>query len=259
MSEKTKKYLGLSGIVLLLAGAYSVVSFANSYSASIQPSSFRSFSVSAEGKATSIPDVATFSYSVITEGDKNIQATTQKNTKMANDIVEFLKGSKVDSKDIKTTSYVVEPRTQYYSCPTNTDVSRPCPPSQVVGYTIRQSADVKIRDFTTIGDVLNAVVIKGANNVSNLRFATDDPTKDEDMAREDAIKNAMKKAVDIAAAGGFSLGRLISVEESNYSPMSYYDNFGGAKMMSVGGAVAPKIEPGSQETKINITLRYEIK
>lgn len=255
-----KKYLGLAGIVLLMTSSYGVIRFVNSYNASIQPSSFRSFSVSAEGKETSIPDVAKFSYSVITEGDKNIKLLTEKNTTKANDILAFLEGSNVKKADIKTTNYSVEPRTQYYNCVADTSgLTKRCPPSEIVGYTIRQSVDVKIRDFSLIGDILNGVVIKGANSVSDLQFTTDDPTMVEDLARNDAIKRAIEKAKGVARAGGFKLGRLLSIEESNYSPMPYYASYGLEKMMAPGSAPAPVIQPGSQETKVNVTLRYEIR
>ena len=259
MSEKVRKYLGIAGVILLLSGSYGIVKFVNSYNASIQPSSFRSFAVNGEGKWTSIPDIAKFSYSVVTEGDKNIKALTEKNNTKSSDIIHFLKGSGIDSADIKTTSYSVEPRTAYYSClpDTNGAVKR-CPPSEIVGYTIRQSAEVKIRDFSIVGDVLNGVVVKGANNVSNLQFTTDDSTKIEDLARANAIKKAVMKAEAIAKAGGFKLGRLLSVEESNYYPTPLYPSYGVLKTME-SAPMSPPVEPGSEETKVNVTLRYEIR
>ena len=255
-----KKYVGVAAIILFLTASYSLVKFANSYNASIQPSSFRSFSVTADGKAAVIPDIAKFSYGVITEGDKNIQASTEKNTSKANDIINFLKGSKIDTKDIKTLTYNVEPRTQYYNCrPSTEGAVKPCPPSEIVGYTIRQTVEVKVRNFATIGDILNGVVIKGANNVSDLQFTTEDSTKNENIARNDAITKAIRKAGDIANTGGFSLGRLISIDEYNNSVPNYgYGGGYGMDMMAAAAPKAPSIEPGSQETKVTVTLRYEI-
>lgn len=256
-----KGYLNIAATILLLTSSYGIVRYVNSYNASIQPSSFRSFAVTAEGKSTSIPDVAKFSYSVITEGGKNIKESTEKNTAKANDIMAFLKGSKVADADIKTTSYSVEPRTQYYSCvPDVNGLTKRCPPSEIVGYTIRQSVEVKVRDFSLIGDILNGVVVKGANSVSDLQFTTDDPTKVEDEARVNAIEKAMAKAEGIALAGGFKVGRLLSVDEYNNSPIPYY-SYASEKAMGIGGAMAPApvIAPGTQDTKVSVTLRYEIR
>jgi len=260
MSEKIRKYIGLAVIVVLLTASYGIIKLVGSYGASVQPSSYRSFAVSAEGKATSIPDIAIFSYSAVTEGGKNIKALTDKNNAKANDIAKFLEGSKISKIDIKTTSYSVEPRTQYYSCvPDINGEAKRCPPSEIVGYTIRQSTEVKIRDFTLIGDVLNGVVVKGASSVSDLRFTNDDPTMVEDLARADAMKKAKKKAEAVALAGGFKLGKLLSVDESSYPVAQFYSN-DGIKALSVAeDSQAPSIEPGSQETKANVTLRYEIR
>ncbi len=262
MSEKVRKYLGLTGIVLLLSLSYSAIKFANSYSTSVQPSSFRSFAVNAEGKSTSIPDIAKFSFSVVTEGGKNIKELTDKNNIRSDDIIKFLKGSNIDKADIKTTSYSVEPRTQYYNCiPDTNGVAKRCPPSEIIGYTIRQSAEVKVRDFLLIGDILSGVTVKGATTISDLNFTNDDLTKAEDMARADAIKRAIEKAKGVALAGGFSLGRLISIEESNYSLAPFYGSYGASKMLGSTDEIAlsAPIEAGSKETKVNVTLRYEIK
>ncbi len=260
MSESLKKYLGLSGILLILTLAYTAVSLANSYSASIQPSSYRSFAVTAEGKATSIPDVAEFTYSITTEGGKNITDLSNENTTKGNDIAAFLDKMSIAKADIKTIAYNITPRSQYYNCPVDpSGVVKPCPPSEIVGYTINQTVQVKVRDFTKIGDILSGVTTKGANGVSDLQFTTDDPTKVQDDARTDAINKAIAKAYSIAKAGGFGIGRLLSIDENSYNPTPYY--YSGAAMMKdmAVPAAAPTIQPGPQETTINVTLHYEIR
>jgi len=72
---------------------------------------------------------------------------------------------------------------------------------------------------------------------------------------------AQEKAKSVAKAGGFKLGKLLSVEESTpYAPV----------MLGRGGvtdssflvkeeAVMPQIEAGSEEIKIQVYLRYEIR
>ena len=61
--------------------AISSLLFANIYSKSIEPSSYRSFSVSGEGKITAIPDVAQFTFSLITEGGKTLPPSSKKTRK----------------------------------------------------------------------------------------------------------------------------------------------------------------------------------
>lgn len=257
MNNTVKSLLGVAIIIFLGVAAYNGLRYVDAYSKSIQPSSFRSFSITGEGKSVAVPDVATFTFSVITEGKKDIATLQKTNTEKVNKAIEFLKSNKIDAKDIKTDSYNLDPRYQYATCPTGGGV---CPPPEIVGYTITQTVSVKIRDFAKIGDVLSGVIKNGANSVSQLSFTIDDPTKVQDAAREEAIAKAKVKAEMVAKAGGFSVGKLLSItEENSYPPLYEYGRGGGAMMAKAERVVpVPTIEPGSQETKITVTLTYEI-
>jgi hypothetical protein len=255
MNEKIKNYLGIVVVAVLLIFSFAAISYVNTYSKSIEPAAYRSFSVSAEGKITALPDVAQFTFKVITEGGKNISDLQKENTEGTNKIIEFIKSENVAAKDIKTQNYNLEPRYQYYSCPKQ---GGPCPPPDIVGYTITQTILVKIRDFQKIGDILSGVVQNGANDISQLSFTIDDPTAVQDQARNEAITKAKEKALAVTQAGGFKIGRLLSIEEG-YTPYYKYET-----MKAMGGenaplAAVPTIEPGSQEITVTMTLRYEIK
>lgn len=260
MNNKIKNYLGVAIIIVLLFTAYAALSYVKTYSRSIQPSSFRSFSVSAEGKIVAVPDVAQFTFGVKTEGGKNISDLQKENTEKVNKAIEFIKSNGVEAKDIKTTNYSLNPRYQYYSCPRVESSVTPCPPPDIVGYTITQTVSVKIRDFAKIGDILAGVIENGANEVSSLSFAIDDITLVQDQARNEAIIKAKIRALSVAKAGGFRLGRLLSIEEGAM-PM-YYNDYAMTKSMGMGGeavsTVPPTIEAGSQEITVTMTLRYEI-
>ncbi|MBI4993918.1 SIMPL domain-containing protein [Candidatus Wolfebacteria bacterium] len=259
MKEKIKNYLGMASIFALITFAYAAFIYADAYSKSIQPSSFRSFSATAEGKAVAKPDIAKFSFSVITEGGKDMAALQKENTEKTNQAIEFLKSGGIDAKDIKTLNYNLEPRYQYYSCPINNTGSQPCPPAEIVGYKIIQNVSVKIRDFSKIGDFVSGVVKNGANEVSQLSFDIDNLTNIQNQAREEAIKKAKEKAENIAKSGDFRLGRLLSIEENGPTPVYGYGmGVSTAKSFETVAISAPTIEPGSQEIIVNITLRYEI-
>jgi uncharacterized protein len=262
MDNKIKKYLGLAVIIAIFLFAFGYLSYVNSYSKSVEPNSYRSFSVAGEGKVTAIPDVAQFTFSIITEGGKDIAALQKENVDATNKAIDFLKAQGIEAKDIKTTNYSLNPKYQYYDCRNPESSITPCPPAEIAGYTINQTVSVKIRDFTKIGTVISGVVDAGANSVSSLSFTVDDPTALENQAKEEAIAQARVKAEMTAKAGGFKIGRLISLDDT-YTPYYYGYGLGGGDMMkaeSVSSAVpAPTIEPGSQEITVNVTLRYEIK
>ena len=279
MNDKQKGYFGVAIVLVLFVFAWAAFQYVSAYSRSIQPSSFRSFSVSGDGKAVGIPDVAAFTFGIVTEGGKDIATLQSENTKKVNAAIAFLKSSGVEAKDIKTEYYSLDPRYQYFNCNTpiyydnarggttapsgaSTSIApspKPCPPSEIVGYTINNTVSVKVRNFEKVGEIIAGVTAAGANTVSSLNFTIDDPTMLENEARAEAIAKAKAKAESIARAGGFRLGRLLSIEENNsYYPYRAYDAFGkgGAELTA---APAPMIEPGSQDTTVTVTLRYEIK
>ena len=259
MDKKIKNYFGIGALVSMVILAISSLVFANIYSQSIEPSSYRSFFVSGEGKVVAIPDVAQFSFSIITEGGKDIAALQQENTQKANRAIALLKDSGVEDKDIKTARYSLQPRYQYFSCSIGKNsIAKPCPPPEIVGYSINQTVSVKIRDFEKAGEILSGVVQSGVNSVSELSFMIDDKTEIENQARQEAIALAIKKAESIAQAGNFNLGKILSINE-NSSPIFYR----AAKSFGMGGSEdsisSPTIEPGSQEVIVGVTISYEIR
>jgi uncharacterized protein YggE len=267
MTKLIKNILGAAGAIAVLALGYAALNYVNTYSKVVEPTSFRNFSVSGQGKAIAVPDIATFSFQVITEGDKDVAATQIKNTEAANKAIAFVKAQGVDDKDISTEYYNVDPRYETYNCVTppvvygavSTPV-KPCPPASIAGYTVTQSINVKMRDFAKIGNIMSGVVASGANQVGSLSFTIDDPTSVYDQARAQAISRAQVKAEAIAKAGKFSIGRLLGIQEGSPSPVYNYSQVDmiSAKAGAVPAAT-PSIQPGSQEVDVTMTLQYEIK
>jgi len=262
-----KKYLYIVIIVALLAFSYAAVGLIGVLKNSVDPSFARSFSVSGEGKIVAVPDIAQFSFTVISEGGTDIATLQKKNTENVNAIIDFMKSEGVDEKDIKTESYNLSPRYQYYNCsrPIPLDggaAIEPCPPPEIVGYSVTQIVLVKAREgnFENIGTLLSGAVEHGANSVSQLWFTIDDPAFLEQQAREEAITKAKEKAKAVARAGGFRLGRLLSLNEGGYSPI-YKIETARDSALGIGGASVPTpaIEPGSQEVMITVNLTYEIR
>lgn len=265
MNERTKNWLGLALTVGVIVVAVSAWMYVATYADSVRLTTQRSFTASGEGKIVAVPDVAQFTFTVLTQGGKDIAALTKDNVDKMNAAIAYVKGRGVEAKDIETKNYNLEPRYQYFNCSNTYGPSgsvKPCPPPEIVGYTINQTVSVKVRDFTKVGDILSGVVGAGANTVSNLDFRIDDPAKAQNDTRVKAIAQAKAKAEAVASAGGFSIGRLLSIEEGYSQPMYYRS--ANEKTLGMGGdsaiaAPAPAIEPGSQEVAVTVYLRYEIR
>lgn len=264
MNDKTKNYLGWVLIIAVALSTIAIWRYVGAYSRSIQPDSYRSFSVSGEGRTVIVPDIARFSFGVVTEGGTDIAALQKANTDKVNQAIAFVKSKGIDAKDIQTQNYSLNPRYQNTYCNPRPGTEVICPPATIVGYSIDQTVSVKIRqnDFAKIGEVLTGLVGAGANTVSQLQFTIDDPAAAESTARAAAIQEAQAKAKAVAKAADVNLGQLLSIDESGYMP--YQKNYaleaygrGGADMAVANPA--PSIEPGSQEVSVTVVLRYEIK
>ncbi len=213
----------------------------------------RTFSVDGSGDVDTTPDLATFSVTVMSEGGKNVTEVQGANSEKMNKVGAFLKDQGVDKKDLKTMEYNVSPRYSYAPC-----LSGNCPTPVISGYTLTQTLQVKVRKSDTLGDLLSGVVTNGANGVSGVRFVVDDDSAAKDAAREEAVADAKKKAVATAKAAGFRLGKLVTLYE-NSNPMPQDNSMGGYGIArELSDKAAPTVEPGTQNTKVQVTLTYEI-
>lgn len=250
MNTKIKNILGVSLSTGALVLAFSSLILANAFLKSKEPA--RTFTVSAEGEVVAIPDIAEFTFSVITEGGENLPVLQEENSSKSNQVNAYLKQQGIEADDIKTTSYNISPRYQTFPCAREAIV---CPPSEIVGYTIAHSVKVKVRNLSRVGELLSGVITAGANSSSGLTFSIDDIEKVQSQARDIALQKAKEKAKNIASSAGVRLGKIVSIQESFQVPFLTRE----FAQKLTEPAAAPVIEPGAQEVKVSITLLYEIR
>src|SRR3990167_6195941 len=116
---------------------------------------------------------------------------------------------------------------------------------------------IQVPAFVALRILLTGVVSNGANSVSALTFTIDDPAEVQNKARAEAIARAKKKAESTAEAGGFSLGKLLSIEEGGVYAPTAYRSLRSEEAAGYGGDIAlpaPVVEPGSQEVVVNVVL-----
>lgn len=221
------------------------------------PPTVNGISVEGTGKVTAIPDIARITFSVSEEADTAKDAQDRASEKM-NAALELLGGMAIDEKDIKTTSYSISPK---YSYPPRC-YSGYCPPDYeqtIVGYSVSQTVEVKVRDTAKAGDVFSAL---GGADVSNLygpSFTIDDPEALKDEAREKAIIDARAKAKTLAKDLGVRLVRVTGFFESTGGYPIYY---GKAEALGVGGdasGAVPSVPTGENEVSVTVNVTYEIR
>lgn len=231
----------------------------------------KTISVSAEGKLSAVPDIASLTLSVIIE-DKDPKKVESENSKKANGIIDFVKSLGVKSEDIKTSNYSLTPKYYYpydyprIPCPLESEVISPkpflCPPkfSLIIGYELNQSISLKIRDFKIIGSVISGSIEAGANQISGVSFSIEDPDKLKNEAKKLAIESAKEKAKELAKSAGVRLGRVVSFSEGEiFSPQPRFLEAGTVGAFKSESAVLPQIEPGSEEVRATMSVIFEIK
>ncbi len=210
-------------------------------------------SVTAEGKATAKPDVASLTFGVQTETKSSVVDAVKDGNDRMNKVISELKSLSIEDKDIKTTYYNINPVYSY-----DKDTSR----QRLDGYQLIQNITVKVRNLDIIGNAIQKAVSAGANQTNNINFTIDDPEALKTAARAEAIEKAKEKAKELENASGVKLGKLVGVYEGgSYDAPVYSNNFAYAKD-AAGGSMAgsvPDIQSGEMEIKVNMTLTYKIK
>lgn len=214
-----------------------------------RPDQQNAISVTGNGEVFVKPDVAQISLTVEKEAVSVIGAQ-EAATQAINKVVAFLKESKIEDKDIKTTNYNIYPRYDYLE--RSGRVLR--------GYVVSQTLDVKIRKIDEAGKILGGATMAGANQVGGINFTVDDMEAIKRQARQEAINDAKEKAKQLVKDLEVRMGRLINYSEggNNWIPLPYATRES-ALGMGGGGEIAPEIPSGENKVTISVTLTYQIK
>ncbi len=207
----------------------------------------RTLTISGAGKVSMKPDIAYIYVGVHTEKPGAAEAVAENNTKTQK-LIEALKGIGVDANDIQTTNFSIWQNTSY----------GPDGKPSGSNYSVDNTVYLTVRKLDQLGDLLDAAVNAGANNINSIQFDVADKTQALSDARAEAVKTAKSQAAELAAAAGVSLGAIQNIQYSDGSPSPIFSGKG----MGGGGAVADvavPINPGQMEISVSVTLSFEIK
>ncbi len=208
----------------------------------------KTITVNGDGKVTVTPDTAKISISVVTDG-KTADEVQKRNTESMNKVIDYVKGLGVEAKDIKTTYYNLYPKYDYVN-------GR----QEAAGFSVSQSAEIKVRDLKKVGEIVTGTVARGANQVQGVDFFVDDPEKFKAEARKMAFDKAKVKAKEMAKLTGVRLGRVATFSESyNGQPPIFYEKAYGIASGMGGGGGMPDVQAGSQEVTVSVSVIFEIR
>lgn len=222
-------------------------------------SASNTISVSGQGEAFAVPDIATFTVGVTEEAETVEEAQTAATEKI-NNIIDALEEEGIEERDIQTTNYNVYPRYEYQQNTAEPGFRPPEGQRVLVGFEVSQSLRVKVRDTESAGQILSRVGSLGATNVSGLSFTIDDEDAIKREAREKAITDAKEKAQQLADDLEVGLVRIVGFNESGggYPEPMYRATLDSA--VGMGGAEsAPQLPTGENKVTSNVNLVYEIR
>jgi len=204
-------------------------------------------SFSGEGKVVAKPDIAIVNFSIVTEATHAKEAQ-ENNSSRSNVVVSFLENQNIEEKDIKTTSYNIQPK---YTYPRGQE-------PKIVGYRVEQTIQVKIRDLENIDTVLDGAVSAGVNKIQNLRLTIDDEEQLRTDARKEAIDDAKAKAQKLKRQLDIDLGKIVNFSESGgpFPPPIWRSLEADGIGMGGGG---PSIPTGENEITVNVTITWQIR
>jgi len=204
----------------------------------------RYITISATGTTSVVPDAVRINATV------SVLGTTSKGALSTAGITSgavrsSLTANKVPSKDIATQSITVYPE---YSYPVSGTPA-------LSGYRATQSFDITIRNATSAGVIVDAIVEAGGDSlqVNGVSSFVLDNNKATETARTAAVKKAKAKAAAYAKLLGVKLGRVIYLDETS-TPTAYPVYSATAKSDS---SVAV-IDLGEQKVSVSVTVRWSI-
>jgi uncharacterized protein len=203
----------------------------------------RSITVSASGSVTAVPDLARITSGVATEAPVAKDAVA-KNSEAMKKIIDGLKSSGIEDKDIQTASFHIEPR---YTR------AREGEAPTIDGYRATNQVQVVVRNLDKLGEVLDRLVALGANEMAGLSFDVSQAEKLRDEARKEAVANAQRRAKLYADAAGVQLGEVINIDEGgNDNPRPIF----AARALK---ADAVPIERGSETLEATVSVTWALK
>jgi uncharacterized protein len=175
-----------------------------------------------------------------------VQEASAENRVVLEDVLAALEAQGISESDIQTTGFSVFAERYGPEGPrAESDVQ----------YRVTNNVNVKIRDLDTVGEVLDAAIEAGANNIYGVEFALDDVSNAQSQAREKAIASAAEKAGQIADFAGLELGQILSLSEIIGAGGGFYAGVTSQAFGLGGGGGAP-ISPGELEIVYQIQAVY---
>lgn len=200
-------------------------------------------SVSARAEASRAPDVATLSAGVVTQA-ADANAALRANAEQMNRLMQAIRAAGIHERDVQTSGLNVHP--QYRHVDNESPV--------ITGYQASNTVNLKLRDVGRLGQVLDALVASGANQVHGPSFEIDQPEAVYDEARRKALDLARQRAEMYAGALDLRVRRIVSISEGGgfVRPMPMM------RMAAMDMSESSPVSPGETTLTASLDVVFEL-
>ncbi len=255
----TKRWPLIAGAILIIASLALAGCAAQPTSASANPApqtvyvgtddAVKKPTIAATGKGEIkvTPDVAYVSVGVTTQNADAKKASADNANKM-DALYKAVKALGIDEKDIKTVNIGLNPQYDYNG-------AKP----KITGYMATNTVSITVRDVKKTGDVIDAAVNAGGNDLNGVSFDLLDKSKAYSDALTAAVKDAKAKVDAMAGAAGITQITPFTITESSYQAYPVYSGVREAADAAKGGTNAPtQVSAGEMTITASVTAEFQI-
>ena len=203
--------------------------------------------VTGEGVVKVAPDQAWVRISTESRS-KNSKEAQQRNAEVMTAVQQKIAALGISKDAVKTVGIDLQPEFDYQN-------GR----QTLRGYVARNTIEVRVDDFSKVGDVLDVAVGSGATNVHGLRFDVKNREAVEEQALQRAVASGMTKAQTIAGAAKRAVDRVIRIEEQFVGDGGPRPMMERAVMSRMAADAPTPVEAGEIEIRAMVRVTVAIK
>lgn len=208
----------------------------------------RLVSVAGEGVVRLRPDLARLQVGVETRGPTAQRAQTE-NARLAQAVMEAVLRLGVAREDVQTAWLGLAPEYDYSG-------KNP----RLVGYRAFNQVNVTVRDLGRVGQVVDAAVAAGANNVAGVTFGLADEAAVRRQALGRAVEDARARAETLARTAGVALGEVLSLAEAEApGPLPVFKRELRTAEGDASSRTVTPLEPGMVEFRARVTAVWALR
>jgi uncharacterized protein len=160
----------------------------------------------ADGKFETAPDTALIQFNISAQADSAKDAYDQA-AQQAEAVRQVLRANGIDPKAAEVGFFSVNPQYDWKN-----------PKHKVIGYQVRTSVSLKLKDFSKIGSVTQQLADASVSENQSLSYTLDSTDEAKSKAVADAYRRARASAQSLATASGRALGEL------SYATVDTFEN-----------------------------------